>query len=148
MTTKYSDSKWEYDIELFEMTPITYQTSFDGLPLPNNDVYKLLGITEVEKIDKIIKEIILWREVLFGKKSEEVLFAETLIYFKHKIHTNVELVCAGGTDLSLNRDCLEKEYCNFPDRFDSLENYTIAFSGKARDVIEKGQSTNFFRYFK
>lgn len=153
MAKEYSDSDWEYTVEADSINYPSYMgavkpfqnpndlimSSFKGLPLPENNVVEILGMEEVEKIDSIIKEMIHWKEILYGKDSIHTGFHSPLIDLKHKTNPNIEISCSSLTDLTYNPE-LVGEFHSSPEMHDdSLDNYLLRFSLRVKKLLELGE---------
>ncbi len=151
MSHEYSDSSWAYTVEpdkpdlplsTIEVIPVVGRdrswSSFKGLPLPEKELIEILGIEEVEKIDSYLKEMIHWKEVLYGKDSKHVGFHSGNIIFKHKTNPNIEIDCSSKTSFEYNPE-LVKEFSFFPERHNSVDNYLVRFSIRVKELIEAGQ---------
>lgn len=55
--------------------------NFTGLPCPQKSVVELIGIEGVEAIDKNIKEMTRWKEILYGNDSNKIRFPSTIEFF-------------------------------------------------------------------
>ncbi len=142
-----SCSDWEYELTTKDpfsedLNPNETQFhSFKGWFLPDNDVIKTIGLSEVAEIDRIIKEIINLRMKVYGVNSPEVLFATPILEFKHKTNPNLELKCISGTVFN-DPDFPSERFNEDTDLLEcysnSLDNYKVVFSARVQKILESG----------
>lgn len=117
----FKKEEWDYITPMFP----DGEHTFNGLPCPTVKAFKHFGESGIDEIDKRIKEMIQWKQELYGMDSDRLGF-DLVQLFKNKVG---ETIFLDGQILTS-----DPELYAFPDRINS-KNYVIDYS---KSVISKG----------
>ncbi|NJO91173.1 MAG: hypothetical protein HC831_21075 [Chloroflexia bacterium] len=112
--------------------------NFTGLPCPKKEVIEHIGEGGVEKIDQMVKEMIRWKVLLYGKNSHRIKFPVAIHFFdRNEPETCIEcspLVVYNGIK---NYENLKNQY-HFPERYTWLEqNYKMELAEQSNSIKNK-----------
>lgn len=84
-------------------------------------VLQLIGEKEAQKIDDKIKEMLHWRELMYGKHSKRVDYKTPILHFVNEDFPNITIECGAGGRMNVSNKHL------FTKNADKarLEDYTI-----------------------
>ena len=118
--------------------PDNVKLNFTGLPCPRKEVVEIIGEDGVEAIDKKIKEMIRWKELLFGKNSDKIRFPTSIEFFDKK-DPNVCITCSPLIVLPEMQNYEKiKEKFHYPERADSRTGcYNLEVSKYSTSIQDK-----------
>lgn len=127
------------EFELRPGLPDNFKPNFTGQPCPKKEVVDLIEVEGVESIDKMIKEMIRWRVLMFGRDSSRIAFPARINFFD-KNNPETCITCSPlinfrewGKDFEKNK----KKYY-YPERADTrLRGYNMEITSYIDSLQDK-----------
>jgi|FLOH01.1.fsa_nt_gi hypothetical protein len=105
---------------------------FRNNPIPSDEVIENIGVDEVTKIDSRVKEMMQWREIMYGTNSKKVDYRVGNLYFTNPDFPNIKIRCSALADFIKYKKEMFTSYQGKA----TIKDYLIEIESKVSGVIK------------